>query len=629
MRSRDLLSTYLKPQWRWLTLFAALLVCGVGLTIVNPQIVRAFIDSAIAGTSATGALAGLALLFLLTAAARQGVMLATDYVGERIAWRSTNALRADLALHCLRLDLPFHKAHAPGELIERIDGDVSALANYLSRFSLQVVGNGLLVLGILAVLLAEDWRVGTGITLYAVVSLVLLWRLQLLGVRRWAAERQAEAEYSGFLEERLQGLEDIRSSGAEAYVLERLRRLTHAMLTKFRAARLTSNITFMVVQGLHTFAYALGLGAGAWLYLQGRASIGTVYLIVYYVALLATPIDEIRFQVQDLQSASASIGRVADLFVQQPTVRDAPRLRLPAGPLAVTFDGVSFSYDEAVPALQDVSLHVEPGEVLGVLGRTGSGKSTLARLLFRLYDPLTGNIRLAGIDGAGLGGTGVDIRDVALSDLRDRIALVTQDVQLFEGTVRDNLTLFNQHIGDAQIEAALRALGLWEWVQSRRGALPNRLDIPLAPGGQGLSAGEAQLLAFTRAFLKDPGLVVLDEASSRLDPGSERLLEQAVNQLLQGRTGIVIAHRLRTVQRADRIAIFEQGRLVEHGRRADLSRDTNSRFHKLLQAGLEQALASEQEHGATSTDVEEASAATVFTGGANAERGVADEHVAL
>jgi ABC-type multidrug transport system fused ATPase/permease subunit len=185
-----------------------------------------------------------------------------------------------------------------------------------------------------------------------------------------------------------------------------------------------------------------------------------------------------------------------------------------------------------------------------------------------------------------------------LPDLRDRIALVTQDVQLFEATIRDNLTLFNRHIPDEQIETALRALDLWEWVQSHRGGL----DAKLGPGGQGLSAGEAQLLAFARTFLKDPGLVVLDEASSRLDPGTERRLDQAVGELLRGRTGIIIAHRLRTVRRADTIMIFENGRLVEHGPREDLARDPRSRFYRLLQVGLEQVL--EAEEGSEGTRVQ-------------------------
>ncbi|MCL4505512.1 MAG: ABC transporter transmembrane domain-containing protein [Chloroflexi bacterium] len=207
MSDRELLSIYLKPQWRRVALLAVLLCGGSSLTLLSPQIVRYFIDNALSGTSGAP-LIGAALLFLAAALARQIVMVATDYTGEVIAWKSTNALRADLALHCLRLDMPFHKAHAPGELIERIDGDVSALGNFLSRFSVQVAGNGLLLLGILIALFAADWRVGA--------ALLLLWRLQHVGVRQWAASRQAEAEHYSFLEERLLGTEDIRSSGRKA-----------------------------------------------------------------------------------------------------------------------------------------------------------------------------------------------------------------------------------------------------------------------------------------------------------------------------------------------------------------------------------------------------------------------------
>jgi ABC-type multidrug transport system fused ATPase/permease subunit len=215
--------------------------------------------------------------------------------------------------------------------------------------------------------------------------------------------------------------------------------------------------------------------------------------------------------------------------------------------------------------------------VLGILGRTGSGKSTLTRLLLRLYDPGQGCVRLGG----------VDIRAAALADLRQRVGMVTQDVQLFGASLRDNLTFFDPSITSAQLAAALKTLRLWEWVQ----ALPGGLDTPLAAGGQGLSAGEAQLLAFTRVFLKNPGLVILDEASSRLDPATEALMEQAVSRLFEGRTGLVIAHRLKTVQRADDILILENGRVVEWGRREALASDPASRFSALMRTGMEEALA--------------------------------------
>ncbi|MCL5994844.1 MAG: ABC transporter ATP-binding protein, partial [Chloroflexi bacterium] len=318
----NMLSTYLRPQWRRVMLLAVLLVGGIALTLINPQVIRFFIDSALAGagSASAGPLMAAALLFIAAAFVRQGMTLATDYVSETIAWRSTNALRADLALHCLRLDLPFHKTHAPGELIERIDSDVSSLAHFLSQFSVRMAGNALLLSGVLVALFVEDWRAGIGVSLYAGAAVLLLRRLQNLGVKRWAESRQTEAGHYSFLEERLLGTEDIRSSGAESYILERLQHLTITMMRKYRAARLLSNLTFIASNGLHVFGYALGLGLGVWLYTQGQITIGTAYLIVNYIALLAVPLEEIRREIQDLQQASASLGRVADLLAPRRSV---------------------------------------------------------------------------------------------------------------------------------------------------------------------------------------------------------------------------------------------------------------------------------------------------------------------
>jgi ABC-type multidrug transport system fused ATPase/permease subunit len=284
-----------------------------------------------------------------------------------------------------------------------------------------------------------------------------------------------------------------------------------------------------------------------------------------------------------LQQASASIERVDTLLQTRPRLVERARARLPAGALRVSFEGVSFRYEDGLGengrehVLDDVTFVLEPERVLGLLGRTGSGKTTLTRLLFRLYDPSAGAIRVGD----------VDLVDVRLSDLRRRVGLVTQDVQLFRDSVRHNLTMYSQGIPDAQILDAFQELGLWEWYCS----LPRGLDTVLQAGAGSLSAGEAQLLAFTRVFLKDPGLIVLDEASSRLDLATEQLLERAVDRLLRGRTAIVIAHRLSTVGRADAIMVLEGGRIDEYGARQALAADRTSRFHGLLRAGLQEVLA--------------------------------------
>ncbi len=258
-------------------------------------------------------------------------------------------------------------------------------------------------------------------------------------------------------------------------------------------------------------------------------------------------------------------------------VQDGPGVGLPAGPLAVEFAGVSFGYDGEETVLDRISFHLAPGKVLGLLGRTGSGKTTLARLLCRLYDPDSGAILLGG----------VDLRQPKVAELRRRVGVVTQDVQLFQASVRDNLTLFDPSIPDKTILAILEELGLGPWYRS----LGRGLDMEMEADGGGLSAGEGQLLAFARVFLQDPGLVILDEASSRLDSATEQLVEAAVTKLLRNRTGLIVAHRLATVHRADEIMILEDGRIREHGPRERLASDPASRFASLLQTGLEEALA--------------------------------------
>lgn len=572
----NLLVDYLKPQKGRVVKFAIALLFSIGLQILNPQILRYFIDTAVSGGDRQKLFLA-ALLFLAVALITQIMTITATFYGENVAWTATNALRADLVEHCLTLDLSFHKYRTPGELVERIDGDVQNLSEFFSKFTIHILGNLLMVLGVIVVLFIEDWRAGVAILLFALIALSTLIKLRSISVFHWGGYRQFSAEFFGFLGEQLTGMEDIRANGAKNYVMQRFYIIIRNWLPIFHKARFADTILWMTTNGIFTLGSVIALIVGAYLWSQQTITIGTVYLLYYYTNILSEPIEQIRNQFEDLQQADASIYRITDLLQVQSQLRTSGEKSLPPGALSIAVENVSFSYNDGGLGtgdlvLQDVSFNLPAGQVLGLLGRTGSGKSTLARLLLRLYDPQLGSIRLGG----------VPIDQTPLKELPRKVGLVTQDVQLFQTTVRNNLTFFNPDITSDRIYETIEMLGLSEWLHS----LPNGLETNLGPDSSGLSAGQAQLLAFTRVFLKNPGLVILDEASSRLDPMTERLIEKAIDKLLMGRTAIIIAHRLATVERANQILILDKGKVSEYGEREALAKNSHSRFAQLLQAGL-------------------------------------------
>jgi ABC-type multidrug transport system fused ATPase/permease subunit len=568
-----MLATYLRPQRGVVALLGALLLGSIGLQLYSPQIMRQFIDSATAG-AADRALIIAAGMFLVVALVQQATTVWATYLSENIGWTATNAVRGDLLAHCLGLDPSFHKGRTPGELIERIDGDATVLSNFFSQLVLQVAANLVLLVGVLVILWAIDGRIGLLLTGFALVLLLAMRSMHNLAWPRWKVARQRTAELFGFIEERLAGTEDIRSSGAQPYTMRRLYQHLGDQYRSQMQARLASRLVWTTSDLLRTVAGAATLVLGAQLFRSEELTIGTIYSITFYLGLLWRPLMQITRQAEDFQKAGAGIARIHELFQTQSALTDTGRASLPDGPLSVTFRDVRFAYaTDEEPVIEELSFHLPPGRVLGLLGRTGSGKTTLTRLLFRLYDTLDGSIEVGG----------VALPDVPLAELRRRVGIVTQEVQLFHATVRDNLTLFDPSISDGRILEAIGTLGLRPWFEG----LPEGLDTELAAGGGGVSAGEAQLLAFTRIFLRDPGLVILDEASSRLDPATEQLIERAVDRLLRDRTAIIIAHRLHTVHRADEILILEGGRALEHGDRRKLLADNNSRFSALLRTGVQ------------------------------------------
>lgn len=564
----DLFACYLRPQWGKVLLMSVLLLISIGLQLYNPKVLGDFINVTLQqgpGQSLTW----LALLYLLVSFLNQGTTVVSEYLCEKVAWTATNRLRADLLAHVLTLDQAFHKQHTQGELLERIDGDVNDLSNFFSKFIVHMLFHLLLLLGILLVLTSIDWRLGASMGGYCLLVIVALTWMRRPSVARWVVARQASADFFGFLGESLAATEDIRANGGMNYVWRHFYNCFYRWYATTSHAGWSGASPWIISQALFALGRVLGLVLGAYLWSIGLASPGTVALIFVYSSLLMQPLDQVQWQLQDLNKSESCIRRIGGLFATRPAIQDGPGAKPTAGALSVTFEQVAFGYSADEPVLKDVTFHLPAGRILGIVGRTGGGKTTVTRLLFRMYDPQSGTIRL----------NEVPLTEMRLGELRQRISLITQDVQLFNASVRDNLAFFRRDVTDEQILAVLEEIGLQPWYAS----LPQGLETMLGAGGAGLSAGEAQLLAFARVFLTNPDLVVLDEASSRLDPLTQKLMEQGMAKLFANRTGIVIAHRLETLQRVDDILVIEDGEILETGPRADLARNPDSHFARLLQ----------------------------------------------
>lgn len=558
------LAELLRPERaRWL-LLAAIVAVGSGLSLAGPVIVRSIVDRAGGGATA-GHLMVLAGAFLVTALLAQVVAVVVSWFATTSAWQTTNGLRVRMARHVLGLDHEFHRRHTAGELIQRVDGDVTAVSDFLGRVVPRLGGAVVLVVGMLGVLAVLDLRLAAGMLVYVAVAATVVVRTRHRAVRESSDELGTHARLYGGIEERLAAGEDLRTNGALAHAMHRFTedsaralragvRREHAFLTMWWA-----------VQGSVIAGTVLALAVGGVGVASGALTVGTAFLLFQYVLLVGRPLEEIVHELETVQKASGAMIRVIDLLAEQPTVLDTGTTSPAPGPLSVEFRRVGFHYGDGETVLDDVDLDIPAGATIGVVGRTGSGKTTASRLVLRLVEATEGEVRLGG----------VPIAAIPQVELRRRVASIPQEVELFGGSIRDNVTLFDPAPDDAAVSDALRRVGLDRLADGD-------LHLPLGPGGAGVSAGEAQLLALARVWLRDPDLVVLDEATARVDPVTEARLGVAVAELVRGRTTIVIAHRLSTLRSMDLIAVFDEGRVVEFGAHAALADRVTSRFRHLL-----------------------------------------------
>ncbi|MHA2295499.1 MAG: ABC transporter ATP-binding protein [Candidatus Hodarchaeales archaeon] len=569
---------YLRPHLPKVIFLGSLILLNIAISVINPQIIKYIIDNALDPDLVDLSLVtNAAILFLVIALIQQIVAVLSVYRAQNLAWSSTNQMRFDLLEHCLNLDMKFHDEKRPGEMIQRIDGDVQKLSNFFSNLSLRVFANFLLIIAVLIALMLEHWVIGVAFAIFTTIALILMHYSSKLASPYWKKSLESDTELFGFVEERICGVEDIKANRGIEDVMMGYHSRGRSVYRNYYKAALVSSVTRIVIFTVVGLGTTLVYVVGIPLYQSETISIGSIFLISVYITVLFEPIFEILTQAQELQQADASIDRIEELFNIKTQVIDSGSLNVKDEPLDIKFENVNFGYLDEELVLKNLTFKLPAQKSLGIIGKTGSGKTTLSRLLFRLYDPSMGSIKI----------NDIDIKEYSFKSLRESIAIVTQKVELFNGTLRENITLFDDSFPDEQIFKVLKDVGLWNWFEK----LSDGLSSQIQSGESGLSAGEAQLLALTRVFLRKPKILILDEASSRLDPATETLIDKAVEKLLAGKTAIIIAHRLSTLNKVDNLLLIEQGEIIESGERTKLIKDSNSEFSKLLRTGFREVLA--------------------------------------
>lgn len=554
-----------------------LLLISVVISVINPQIVKLYVDKALdPGTTDFKSLILAAVWYITLAIIAQLLVVVSVYIGQNLAWDATNELRYDLLEHCLYLDMSFHNEHKPGSMVERIDGDILMLSTFFSTLILYLGRNVMLILSVLVGMFLIHWIFGLVFTIVAGLGFYFVVLSSKPAIKLWGDVREAASETYGYIEERITGKEDLLALGAKNYTMKGFHRYAKdhytAGVDALQRTSIVRIVFFILIGVLITLDYIIGVPL---VNLEGDiVTLGGLLVIAEYTRIIIDPIINVGFQIQELQRADASIDRVQELLNIKTKLADKGVKKFSDQPLSIIFNEVSFEYLKNEPVINNVNLEIKENTSLGLIGKTGSGKTTLSRLLFRLYEVKKGEII---VDGK-------NIREFPLKELRKQIAIVTQTVELFNGTLRDNITLFDRTISDQRVTHVIKDVGLESWLTN----LDEGLDT-VVNAGNNFSAGEAQLIAFARVFLRDPKIVILDEASSRLDPATEVLIDHAVEKLLQDRTAIIIAHRLSTLNQVNSIAILEKGEIIEKGQRSELEKDSNSKYSQLLATGLLEA----------------------------------------
>jgi ATP-binding cassette, subfamily B, bacterial len=568
---RDTIAPILRPYRGQIVVAAIAMIGATGVSLAAPLLVKLAIDHGIERHDRR-AIDVIALVYVVLVLVRpvleRRIVLSSARAGERFL----ADLRVAAYNKLLELSMPFFEQTRAGVLVSRLTADVQILTTFVRTVLVEIVGSALLFVVTVVILIA----LSPALSLVLLVSVpILVWSSLRYGKRSrpaFMSLRDRVADTMSALQEGLTGVRVVQSFGREDERYARYREQSRAQVSAWRRISLVNIGFFPLIAFAQSLALAAVLVAGGYLERHGRVTVGTVIAFALYLISLFDPIASFGDWYSEFQSGRAALSKIALLLEEPVTVRAGSSPLPPEGTLVA--EAITFAYGDSPPALDDVTLEVEAGEHVALVGATGAGKSTLAKLLVRAYDPSEGRVAFGGID----------LREAPLDELRRRIVFVPQEGHLFSGTIGDNVRLARPGATDGEVREALRRVGALE----RFEALADGLATDVRSRGGRLSSGERQLVSLARVALADPSVIVLDEATSSLDPQTEAAVEHALASLALGRTVITVAHRLSTAERADRVAVMERGRLVELATHRELVRqgDRYARLWASWQSGL-------------------------------------------
>jgi ATP-binding cassette, subfamily B, bacterial len=563
---------YLLPH-RWV--FLSAVICMLGFVSSMP--ILAHLVGGLAEPVGKGNLAGLSQVFIaafVVYVIRGGFQYGQDSLMAKASLQAVTDLRIDLFAHIQSLDLSYFNEKKSGDLAYKLTQDVDRLSEVIRKFFNQFLPSILTVIAVLAYLLYLNWGL-TLLTLLVAPLIALL--LGWFGSQLQRFSRQGQdlsSDLAGLLTEIFAGIRVIRGFASEDYEIRRFKRLSQENQAARFQAEYVKAIQYPVVAILFVTSILTVIGFGTWQIGQGNMTGAQFLSFLTGIALLSDPISLSTSNFNELKQAESSADRLFELRAVKPTLLEKPNaMTLAAVEGKVEFEHVIFGYQADQPVLKSVSFTVNPGEVVALVGPSGSGKSSLVGLVPRFYDPQSGKILI----------DGTDVRDVTFKSLRRQIGIVPQDTILFSGTVAENIAYGQDSFDMAEVEKAARIANAHDFILS----LPKGYQTMLGERGTNLSGGQRQRIAIARAVLLDPRILILDEATSALDTESEALVQEALNRLMDGRTVLVVAHRLSTIRQADRILVIEQGHVIEEGNHQDLMAIRSGLYRQLYERQMQ------------------------------------------